>query len=69
MDVAALIISVLALLLSAWQFLREESRQKKEATLTAYNELQENVFAKLNMYEDLSDIEYRSEEWEEKQFI
>ena len=39
MDVIALIVSVLALLLSACQFLREESRQKKEATLAAYNEL------------------------------
>lgn len=66
MEVVALIISILAFILSVVQFFRDSLRQKKEATLIAYNELQDNVFAKLNKYaDDLSKIEYRSDEWEE----
>ncbi len=65
MEIVALIISILAFLLSSYQFFRESSRQKKEATLIAYNELQDSVFAKLNEYEDLSKIVYKSREWEE----
>ena len=66
MEVVALIISILAFILSAVQFFRDSLRQKKEATLIAYNELQDNVFPKLNKYgDDLSKIEYRSDEWEE----
>ena len=66
MEVVALIISILAFILSVVQFFRDSLRQKKEATLIAYNELQDNVFSKLNKYgDDLSKIEYRSGEWEE----
>ncbi len=65
MEITSFIISILAFLLSGYQFLRESSRQKKEATLIAYNELQDSVFSKLNNYDDLSKIVYRSKEWEE----
>ena len=65
MEIVALIISILAFLLSIYQFFRESSRQKKEATLIAYNELQDGVFARLNKYDDLSKIVYKSKEWEE----
>ena len=66
MEVVALIISILAFILSAVQFFRDSLRQKNEATLIAYNELQDNVFAKLNKYgDDLSKIEYRSDKWDE----
>ena len=65
MEFVALIISILALILSIVQFLRDSSRQKKESTLHAYNTLQHNVFEKLNKYCDMSKIEYQSVEWEE----
>lgn len=47
MDIAALIISILALVLSLIQFMRDASRQKKEATLNAYNILQDDAFSYL----------------------
>ena len=67
MEIVSFIISILAFLLSGYQFLRESLRQKKEATLIAFNELQDGVFAKLNKYEndDLLKIEYKSDQWEE----
>ncbi len=65
MEIAALVISILAFLLSCYQFFRESSRQKKEATLIAYNDLQDNVFAELNKHEDLSKIVYQSDDWKE----
>lgn len=64
MDVIALIISILALVLSVVQFLRDVSRDKKEATLVAYDELQDDVFSILNQYSiNLPEIEYLGEEW------
>ena len=33
--------------------------------MIAYNELQDGVFARLNKYDDLSKIVYKSKEWEE----
>ena len=66
MDVFALIISIAAFSLSLIQFCRESSRQKKEATLVAYSELQDDVFSKLNKYPmPMPEIEYHSEEWHE----
>ena len=66
MEITAFIISILAFLLSVYQFLKESSREKKEATLNAYKELQNEVFYELNKYpDDLSKIEYQSEEWEQ----
>jgi len=50
MEVCALIISILAFCLSLFQFLRDASRQKKEATLNAYNDLQDDVFSDLTKY-------------------
>lgn len=47
MEIAALIISILALSLSLIQFIRDASRQKKEATLNAYNILQDDAFSYL----------------------
>lgn len=47
MEIAALIISILALTLSLIQFIRDTSRQKKEATLNAYNILQDDAFSYL----------------------
>jgi len=47
-DIIALIISVLALGLSGFQFIRDSSRSKIEATLNAYHELQETSFDPLN---------------------
>lgn len=66
MDIAALIISILALVLSLIQFVRDTSRQKKEATLIAYNELQDDVFSKLTEYPcPMPKIEYHGDEWTE----
>lgn len=50
LDIVTLIISGLALMLSVFQFFIEESRQKKEATLIAYNDLQKEVFSELKKY-------------------
>lgn len=47
MEIITLIISILALVLSLIQFIRDASRQKKEATLNAYNILQDDVFSNL----------------------
>lgn len=66
MEVFALIISIAAFALSLIQFCRESSRQKKEATLIAYNELQDDVLSKLNKYPvPMTEIEYHGEEWHE----
>lgn len=66
MEVFALIISIAAFVLSLIQFCRESSRQKKEATLVAYNELQDDVLSKLNKYPvPMPEIEYHGEEWHE----
>lgn len=60
-----MIISILAFFLSVFQFLRDSSRQKKEATLIAYNELQNDVFSKLVQYsiDTMPDIKHGDKEW------
>lgn len=65
MDICALIISILAFLLSVFQFFRDSSRQKNEATLIAYNELQNDVFSNLVQYslDNMPDIKYGDEKW------
>ena len=64
-DWFAFIIALLAFMLSCFQFLRDASRQKKESTLNAYNELQTSVFDMLNTgkYDKISEIEFESPEW------
>ena len=47
-DIIAVLIAAGALIFSAYQFYRESYRQKKESTLAAYSELQEDVFTELN---------------------
>ena len=66
MEIVALIISILALILSIFQFIRDASWQKKEATLNAYNRLQDDAFSHLNKYSSEflnSTPEYRSDEY------
>lgn len=66
MDLIAVVISSLALVLSLFQFIRDSSRQKKEATLNAYGELQSNVLSKLNKYSyPMPNFEYQGNEWKE----
>lgn len=66
MDIAALIISILALGLSLIQFIRNTSRQKKESTLMAYQKIQNEVFNKLTKYScPMPEIEYHGDEWTE----
>lgn len=48
-DLLALVVSLLALGLSLIQFLRDESRTKKESTLNAYNTLQDSALNDLNI--------------------
>ncbi len=50
MNICALTISLLAFVLSVFQFVRDSLWQKKEATLNAYNELQDDVFSELSKY-------------------
>lgn len=64
MEVIALIVSVLALGLSILQFFKESSRQKKEATLNAYNVLQNEVFSELKKY-DLGNIKKGDDGWDD----
>lgn len=64
MEILALIISLLAFFLSVLQFLRDSSRQKKESTLIAYNELQNDVFSDLCRYSyPMPEIQYQGDEW------
>jgi len=68
MDIAALIISILAFLLSFIQFMRDTSREKKEATLNAFYVLQNEAFDPLNellvdKQVDVSAIALGSNEW------
>ena len=68
MDIAALIISILAFLLSFIQFVRDASRGKKEATLNAFYVLQNEAFDPLNALLsdeciDVSAITRDSDEW------
>ena len=46
MDIAALIISFSALIFSLCQFFSERKRNRQEATIRAFDELEETVFAK-----------------------
>ncbi len=64
MDLCALIISISAFILSVFQFVRDSSRQKKESTLIAYNELQDDVFSDLTTYPyPMPKISHGSEDW------
>ncbi len=64
MEVIALVISILAFLLSLFQYSKESLRQKKEATLVAYNELQNDVFTDLTTYPyPMPEIKFHGEEW------
>lgn len=69
MEIAAVVISIMAFLLSIIQFVKESSRQKKEATLIAYNELQNEVFSELNLIfikkaDNLKELKEGDEAWE-----
>lgn len=48
-DLLAFAIAVAAFVLSAIQFINDNSRQKCESTLNAYNDLQDDVFTNLNV--------------------
>lgn len=64
MNICALVISILAFALSVFQFVRDSSRQKKEATLIAYNELQDDVFSYISEYSyPMPEIKRGGEEW------
>ena len=64
MEVLALVISGMAFVLSLWQFLRDSSRQKKEATLNAYKELQNDVLTHLSKYDlPMPEFEYQGDDW------
>ncbi len=66
MDLIALIISILAFGLSIFQFFSNSSREKKESTLIAFNDLQKDVFSKLVQYSlPMPTIEIGSKEWTE----
>ncbi len=64
MDIVALIISILAFLLSVIQFFRDNSSEKKQAKLNAYQDLQENALGDLATYPTpMPDIPWGSDEW------
>ncbi len=71
-DIATVVIALLALSLSLLQFVRDNSREKREATLNAYNDLQTHVFTELNCFlkpyrgkeEDLYKLEINDDSWE-----
>lgn len=63
LDIITIIISVIALGFSLYQFFCEAERQKKEATLNAYKELQETAFSVLRKYQ-LSTIKKGDDGWD-----
>lgn len=66
MDIAALIISILALGLSLIQFIKNTSYQKKESTLFAYQKIQNEVFSKLTKFPyPMPEIKSYSDIWTE----
>ncbi len=72
MEIFSLIVSLLALALSIFQFISVTAREKKEATLNAYYNLQEDSFKTLNNLcakRDCGSIDFEKlkpgdEEWE-----
>lgn len=48
-DILAAFFAGAAFMLSIIQFIRDNSRQKRESTLNAYNDLQDDVFTNLNI--------------------
>ncbi len=64
MDIIAVVISGIALALTTFQYIIEANRQKKEATLIAYNSLQNEVFSELRKY-DLGVIKKGDAGWNE----
>lgn len=65
MDNAPFFISIFALLFTILQFCWENNRQKKESTLKAYDQLQEDVFAKFNTLRDKLPKEKKESEEQE----
>lgn len=63
-DIAALIISIFAAGFSVLQFTIGGSRQQKESTLEAYNNLQNDVFSELKKY-DLGSLKKGDDGWSE----
>ena len=68
MELAALLLSIAAILLSMYQWWRDNSRQKKESTINAFYNLQSDALNELNMmiaaYDgDMSFIIRGSEDW------
>ena len=68
MELAALILSIAAILLSIYQWWRDNSRQKKESTISAYYNLQNDVFNELNRMIDayngnMRSITQETEDW------
>lgn len=72
-DIFAVIFAGAAFMLSVIQFVKDNSRQKRESTLNAYSDLQDDVFTNLNIllseYEiekkKLSSLRTGDKEWEE----
>lgn len=44
-NIFAIIISILALIFSLWQFISERKRSRQEATIHAFDKLEEDVFS------------------------
>ncbi|MCI8590741.1 MAG: DUF4760 domain-containing protein [Lachnospiraceae bacterium] len=68
LDIAAIVIALLALVLSLVQFMRESSREKKASTIDAFYNLQNDVFDPLNKllideHVDMSKLTIGSEDW------
>lgn len=64
MDLAAFILSLIAIIISLIQYFSDTSRQQKEATLNAYNELQDTVFTPIKKY-CLAEVPQKgSDEWD-----
>ena len=50
LTIVAIVISVISGLFSAFSYIKTMERDRKQATLDAYNGLQEQVFDQLNQY-------------------
>ena len=68
MELAALLLSIAAILLSIYQWWKDNSRQKKESTINAFYNLQNDALHELNMIiaacdGDMNSIIRGSENW------
>lgn len=62
-DIIAVVISAVALLLTLFQLISDKKRSKKEATLNAFNLIQNEVFDEIWSMKNIANMNRHGEEW------